>query len=530
MTLAGDAGLAEVAAIAIRDGRVIGAGSRTDIGILAGRQTRRIELGPEEVALPGLTDSHLHLADASLVASHVQLADVLTLDDGLRRIAQAHARLDPGDWLLGNGWSRDRWGDWPTAGQLGGAAPGRRIALWAHDHHALWVSPAALAEAGIGPSTPDPAGGTIRRSDDGLPSGILHETAVALVNRRVPAPTVAAYESALPRIGAELIALGVVAAHDPGLLGSGPGLDGPHRAYANLADAGRLPLRVHASIRAEELELAISRGRRSGDRLGMDPAGRARFGWLKLFADGSMGSRTAAMLEPFEDEGGLGTWVTQPEALARLTLRAAAGGIASQIHAIGDAAVRAALDTFRPAQSRGQALRSRIEHAQLVNPGDLALFGELGIVASIQPVHLRADAAEARRAWGGRAVAQGYAWRALQLAGATLAFGTDAPVEPIDPWPGIALAVNRRWPGWPVDASEFAPGQALDLAAALRGACLGPAQAEGAADRGRLTVGQRADLIVIPAAAIASPIEHDGPLATTRPRLVLIDGEVAFEA
>ncbi len=509
---------------------MIAAGSRADIEGLAGRQTRRIELRPDEVALPGLTDSHLHLADASLVRTQVQLAEDLTITDGLRRIAAAHARLGPTAWLLGNGWSRDRWGGWPTASQLAEAAPGRRIALWAHDHHALWVSPAALAEAGIGSATVDPPGGSIRRSEDGLPTGILHETAVALVNRHVPAPTVAAYEAALPQIGRELVALGVVAAHDPGLLGSGRGLDGPHHAYANLADSGRLALRVHVSIRAEELELAINRGKHSGDRLGVDPAGRAQFGWLKLFADGSMGSRTAAMLEPFEDEGGLGTWVTQPEALARLTMRAAAAGIAGQVHAIGDAAVRAALDAFRPVESRGQALRARIEHAQLVNPGDLARFGALGIVASIQPVHLRADAADARRAWGSRAEADGYAWQALQRAGATLAFGTDAPVEPIDPWPGIALAINRRWPDWTADAPDFAPDQALGLDAALRGACLGPAQAEGARDRGRLTVGQRADLIVIPAAAIAEPIEYDGHLATTRPRLVLIDGQVAFEA
>ena len=530
LTLAGDHGLAEVAAIAIRDGRVVAAGSRADIDGLEGRHTRRIELGPDEIALPGLTDSHLHLADASLIRGQVDLGELMTLGDGLARVAQAHAVLDPAAWLLGNGWSRDRWGEWPSAAQLAAVAPGRRIALWAHDHHALWVSPEALAVAGISSTSADPAGGSIRRGEDGLPSGILHETAVALVNRHVPAPTVGAYETALPALARELVVLGVVAAHDPGLLGSGPGLDGPHRAYANLADSGRLPLRVHVSIRAEDLASAISRGQRSGNALGADPAGRARFGWLKLFADGSMGSRTAAMLQPFDDEGGLGMWVTEPAMLERLTLRAAAAGIATQIHAIGDAAVHAALDAFRPAETRGQALWPRIEHAQLVEPGDLPRFGGLGIVASIQPVHLRADAAEARRAWGSRAEEHGYAWRSLEASGATLAFGTDAPVEPIDPWPGIALAIRRRWPGWPADASEFGPGQALSLDAALRAACVGPARAEGAHDRGRLTVGQRADLIVIPAAALAEPSADDARLATTRPSLVLIDGQVALEA
>jgi hypothetical protein len=223
-------------------------------------------------------------------------------------------------------------------------------------------------------------------------------------------------------------------------------------------------------------------------------------------------------------------WVTEPKVLKRLTARAADHGIATQIHGIGDAAVRAALDAFRPETTRSLPLRARIEHAQLVDPADVPRFGRLGIVASIQPVHLRTDAGQARRAWGARAERTSYAWRSLLRFGATLAFGTDAPVEPIDPWPGLALSINRRWPGWPPGSPDFGPDQALTLAEALRAACLGPAQAEGADDRGRLTAGQLADLVVIPAAAMTEPIEVNGPLATTRPRLVLIDGKVVFEA
>lgn len=540
LTLAGEDGLGEVAAIAIRDGRVLAAGSRPEVEVLVGPSTRRIELGADEVGLPGLTDGHLHLADASIALDQIELTDDATLEDGLRRIARAHALADPGAWLTGHGWARDRWGGWPTATELERVAPGRRVALWAHDHHALWVSHAALAVAGVGISTTDPPGGAIRRAEDGRPSGVLHESATVLATAHVPAPTAEAYVAALPRLGRDLLALGVVAVHDPGLLRSDPWLDGPHRAYASLADAGRLPVRVHASIRAEALEHALARELHSGDRLGGDPEGRARLGWLKLFADGSLGSRTAAMLEPFEPEadsratGGpdaeRGIWVTEPQVLDRLTARAAAGGIATQIHGIGDAAVRAALDAFGPTSARSLPLRARVEHAQLVDPADLRRFGRLGIVASVQPVHLRADAAQARRAWGARAESASYAWRALLRSGATLAFGTDAPVEPIDPWPGLALAIDRRWPGWPPGTPRFGPDQALTLDETLRGACLGPAQAEGAGDRGRLTAGQRADLIVIPAAAIAEPIEAGGPLATTRPRLVLVDGRVAFEA
>ena len=540
LTLAGDHGLGEVAAIAIRDGCVVAAGSRSDVEVLIGRRTRRIELGPDEVALPGLTDSHLHLAEAAIAIDAIQLARAETLEDGLGRIAEAHQTADSSAWLTGHGWARDRWGGWPTAAQLGRVAPGRRVALWAHDHHALWVSPEALVIAGVGMTTADPSGGAIRRTEDGLPTGILHESATVLVTAHIPAPTAAAYEAALPRLGRDLVALGVVAVHDPGLLRPNPRLDGPQRAYGNLADAGRLAVRVHASIRSEALEFVIARGLRSGDGLGADAEGRARLGWLKLFADGSLGSRTAAMLEPFEPDTGSGPaggpgrdrgmWVTEPKVLERLTARAAAGGIATQIHAIGDAAVRAALDAFRSESTRALRLRARIEHAQLVDPADLPRFGQLGIVASVQPVHLRTDADLARRAWGARAERTSYAWRSLLRSGATLAFGTDAPVEPIDPWPGLALSINRRWAGWPPGTPDFGPDQALTLVETLRAACLGPAQAEGAHDRGRLTAGQRADVMVIPAAAITQPIEVDGPLATTRPRLVLIDGKVVFEA
>jgi predicted amidohydrolase YtcJ len=232
------------------------------------------------------------------------------------------------------------------------------------------------------------------------------------------------------------------------------------------------------------------------------------------------------MLAPFDapdgsvvDPDDTGIWVTEPEQLAELTTRAAAAGLATQIHGIGDAAVRAALDAFEPSATRSLPFRARIEHAQLVDPADLPRFGRLGIVVSIQPVHLRSDAEQARRSWGARAERSAYAWASLLRAGATLAFGTDAPVEPIDPWPGIALAMSRRSPEWPAGTPAFGPGEALSLDAVLRAACLGPAEAEGSVDRGRLTVGQRADVVVIGA-----------DLSSHRPRLVLIDGRVAFDA
>lgn len=536
-TLAGGAGFGWVEALAIAGGRVLAVGSAAEVAATAGPVTRRLVLDPSEVAIPGLTDAHLHLAQGAISARQVDLSTAATLDEGLRRIAEAHGRLlGPDDWLLGHGWESDRWGGWPTADDLERVAPGRAVALWAHDHHSLWASRLGLRRAGIGTGTPDPDGGEIRRGADGVPTGVLHEAAAGLLAARVPAPTPDELVTAIPDLARQLVALGVVAVHDPGDLVPDPTLAGAFAAYALLSDAGRLPVRVHASLRAEAIAIAAERGHRSGTALGANADPRARVGWQKLFADGSLGSRTAAMLEPFtfEAERPLeagrerGIFATEPGALAQLTASAARVGIVTQIHAIGDAALRAALDALEPHAGQG-LLRTRIEHVQLVDPIDLPRFARLGIAASVQPVHLRSDAAQARHLWGERAERSGYPWRSLSDSGALIPFGTDAPVEPIDPWPGMAIAVTRADASWPTGAAPFGPNEGLTLARALRAACLDAPLSAGEGDRGRLVAGQRADLVILPAAGLDEPVEVGGPLATTRPRLVLVDGVVAHE-
>jgi predicted amidohydrolase YtcJ len=217
--------------------------------------------------------------------------------------------------------------------------------------------------------------------------------------------------------------------------------------------------------------------------------------------------------------------MTTPERLAALAGRAADGGITAQIHAIGDAAVRASLDALEPTVGR-TALTPRLEHVQLVDPGDLRRFARAGIAASIQPIHLRMDAAPAQRAWGSRADRSGYPWRTLAETGALIPIGTDAPVEPWDPWPGLEIAVTRRDPSWAPMTPAFRLVEGLPLDRALRAACLDAPLSAGEPDRGRLVEGYRADLLVVPAASFAMPVEVGGPLGTTRPRIVLLDGHV----
>jgi predicted amidohydrolase YtcJ len=535
-TLAGARGFGWVEAVGITDGRVAVAGSAIDLETRADPHTLRVEMDPDEVAIPGLSDAHLHLAEGGIALDRIDLTPTTTLDEGLARIAAAHAALaDPAAWLEGHGWHNDRWGVWPTAADLERVAPGRAVALWAHDHHALWVSPRALAIARIDADRGDPEGGIIRRDPDGAPTGILHEAAARLVTDHVPPASAADYEASIARLARDLVRLGVVAVHDPGALSLQEGLGRAIGAYRVLDERGDLPIRVHASIRSEQLDAAAAAQLRSGDPIG-PPGGRARFGWLKLFADGTLASRTAALLEPVEPEPGRpippgterGIWLTEPAVVADFARRAADVGITTQVHAIGDRACRVTLDALEPTVGRS-ALMPRLEHVQLLHPDDRPRFAASGIAASIQPVHVRADAPIARALWGDRAETRGYPMRSLVESGAVVAFGTDAPVEPIDPWPGLSMAVTRIDGTWPAGSLPFGADERVTLEQALRAACVAPAVTAAETDRGRLVPGQRADLAILPASALSHPIEPGGALATARPRLVMIDGEVAFE-
>ncbi|MEP6637901.1 MAG: amidohydrolase [Chloroflexota bacterium] len=536
-TLSGETGFGWVEAIGIRDGRVAFAGSEVFLETRADPFTERIALEPDEIAIPGLTDAHLHLARVAAATRQLDLTAAPTLADGMVSIRAAHEALaDPAAWLEGHGWDVDRWGRWPTADDLESVAPRRRCAIWAHDHHALLASHAALQAAGVDRGTPDSRGGFIRRGPDGEPEGVLLESATRLVTVHIPPMAQGDLEAALITVSLELLRLGIVEVHDPGGLAPDPDLEWSYPAYARLSETHRLPVRVMASLRDDALDTALAGGLRSGAVLGADPEGRARVGWQKCFADGSLGSRTAALLADIESEPGRplapelrrGVWNTEPEPLRELVERAANGGIATQIHAIGDAAVRAALDALEPSAARVPFM-PRIEHVQLLDPADRGRFATGGIAASVQPVHLGSDAGQARALWGDRAERNGYAWGSIAATGAVLAFGTDGPVEPFDPWPGIALAVRREDPRWPAGTPAFGPAEALSIDRAIRAASLDPARSTRSTDRGRLTVGQRADVVVIPAAALDDPVEPGGALATARPSIVVMDGRVIFE-
>ncbi|MFN3928447.1 MAG: amidohydrolase [Thermoflexus sp.] len=471
-------------AIAIAGERIVAVGSAEEARSWPRARARLLDLGGA-VVLPGLIDAHLHLEGYARRRIGVDV-DTPTLEEALARVARRAAYTPPGAWIIGRGWLQERWGRFPTADDLDRVAPAHPVALWARSGHALWVNREAMRRAGITAGTPDPPGGRIARDPRGEPVGLFFERAMDLIARAIPEPSTEELAEALYEALHELAALGLTAVHN---------FDGP-RSFAALQilhERGDLPLRVVQHLPLAMLDHAIALGLRTG-------FGDAwlRVGAVKIFADGALGPRTAWMLAPYEGEPeNLGIAFTSLDVMQEAARQATAAGLWLAVHAIGDRANREVLDLFaelRALETRlgipPEARRHRIEHAQLVHPDDLPRFGQLGILASMQPIHAISDRPMAERYWGERC-ATAYAWRALKEHGARLAFGSDAPVESPNPWWGLHAAVIRD--GWH-------PEQALTLEEALEAYTVGSAWAAGLERaQGRLRPGMWADLVVLPA-------------------------------
>jgi predicted amidohydrolase YtcJ len=506
-------------ALAVANGRIVAIGARADdLDELVGPTTRTIDLLGGAV-VPGFVDAHVHFGHWTLAQQQVDLDAAATLEDGLALLRAASLELKPDAWLQGRGWDRNRWGRLPNRAELDIAVGGRAAALSSHDGHSLWLSSSALRAADIGRDTPDPAGGVIDRDAAGEPTGVLFENAQDLVRAHIPEPSDAELAQALRAGLRRAAAAGICGIHN---------LEDARtrRVFAALEAAGELTLRVYHGVSGGELHQARERGLSTG-------AGSnwLRVGPVKLFADGALGSRTAWLLEPYVghgDDGYRGVATMSAEELEAAMRLAAEAGLDVAVHAIGDAAVRGVLDAFERTRAAYPPLGQRmlrIEHAQLVDPDDVPRFACLGAIASMQPIHAVADWRVADRHWGDRA-RNGYAWRSLRQAGAKLAFGTDAPVESIEPLKSLYTAVARRDPhgepsdGWYADES-------LPLAEAVQAYTAGSAAAERAQGRrGMLAAGMDADL------AVLSPDPFDQPaeaLLETRVALTIVGGRITFE-
>jgi predicted amidohydrolase YtcJ len=444
----------------------------------------RVDLGGCCI-VPGLADAHVHFPTWSLAQRQVRLEGAHSLDDALERVAEALPGVPRGGWLRGVGWRDGDWPEPPTSAALDRVAPETPVALFSRDYHSLWLNGAALARAD-GPL--ESSGGVVERDQRGEPTGVLRENAAWLFRDRHVRPTVDEMVAAA-REGLRLAAArGVTAVHDK------DGWLGAFEVFARLHERGELTLRVWQSFPWDRLDELRALGIRSG--FGDD---MLRIGYLKGFMDGTLGSATARLLD------GSGVEITSREQLEEVVRRAADAHFPVAVHAIGDAANRAALDAFEATRDAWQpaGLRPRIEHAQLLAAEDVARFAEIGVAASVQFSHAPSDRDLADRLWEGRAGA--YAYRSLLDAGAHLANGSDAPVEELDPLAGIVAGVRRTLDERP----PWRPEQAVTAEEALRAATVAPAWLEGEEHRrGTLVPGMLADLVVLDRDPLGCPSEE----------------------
>jgi predicted amidohydrolase YtcJ len=507
-------------ALAIHHGRIVAVGSDADVRSFAGSRSRIIYLKGRAVT-PGLVDSHAHLLGLGATLEEIALRGAKSASV-VASLTAAGAAKEPGaSWILGSGWDQNLWSppDFPSRRELDAVIRDRPVVLRRVDGHAVWVNSRALDVAGISAKTPDPTGGRIVRDGRGAPTGVLVDRAMDLVERKIPEPSTEVARRRILKAAHVALEAGITAVHEMGIS------ETTAEIYRNLADEGTLPIRVYGFLRATP---AILQG--LGSRLvEIDRDGTQFFllRGIKLFADGALGSRGAALLAPYSDDPkNSGIWINQAESLARAAEQTAAAGWQLAVHAIGDAANRAVLDAFEHALVRypDRDLRFRVEHAQVLTAGDIPRFGKLGVIASVQFTHCTSDMSWAEQRLGPERIRYAYAWRSLLSAGAHLAGGSDFPVEEVGPLRGVYAAITRqdrdgRPPG------GWQPEQRLMLEEALRAfTSAGAYAAFVERSRGALRPGWVADITVYD-----RPLVADSSLLATQVDMTVVGGDVAYE-
>lgn len=484
----------QVTALAIGNGRILATGDDHEMLALTGAGTKRENLDGR-VVLPGLTDAHLHWQMTAMALQRVDLYEVPSREEALRRVAERAATVPVGDWLLGGGWRQDIWEDraFPTAAELNAVAPNHPTLLTDKSGHAGWVNDAALRLAGLDASSEDPPGGSLQRDESGALTGILFERAIDLVRCHIPPQSDEDLADAMLAAQKKAWAAGLTGIHC---------FDGPSslRALQILRERGQLALRVCKLVKTEFIYGALEVGLRQG--FGDD------WIWLgaqKIFADGALGPRTAYMMEAYEGEpDNFGICITDAEEMTEKVIRASAAGFASAIHAIGDRAVHEVLNVFEAARKEEAAAgisweqrRHRIEHLSLVHLPDIPRVAGIGVIASVQPIFAPSDYPLADRYWGERSQ-YAYDTRTQLDLGARVAYGTDSPVEPLEPFINIHAAVTRQRVDGSPGPEGWYPAAKLTLAEAIAGYTTGPAYAAGREHcLGQLRAGYHADLIVL---------------------------------
>jgi predicted amidohydrolase YtcJ len=488
----------ECSALAISGNKLVAVGDDSSVMALSTNQGRKIDLDGRCV-IPGLVDTHLHFESYALSLQRIDLTDVPDLDSALAQVALEAGKDNNDGWIQGRGWNQALWpgGQFPTASDLDQIEPNRPIVLNHRSGHASWANTKAIQIAKLNEVHIDPQGGAIRRDDLGRPTGILFENAMKLVSVCVPKPSVTEVSDAMEEAQQQCLWAGLTGFHD---------FDGRRcfLALQELRNNGALQLRVVKNIPAKRMDHAIGVGLTSG--FGDD---WIRIGSVKLFADGALGPRTASMIAPYEGEkDNRGLIVTDKEEMIALVRDASQHGLSIAVHAIGDKANHDVLDVFEEVARENLAkpmglrfssrrLRHRIEHAQILHPDDIARFSSIGVLASMQPIHATSDIEMAEQYWGDR-TQYAYAWRSIIDSGAAIAFGSDAPVEVVEPLAGLHAAVTRQRVGGAPGSDGWIPGQRITMQEAVAGYTVGAAIASGREEyMGTISPGNLADLTIL---------------------------------
>lgn len=507
-------------AIAVRGNRILGVGDRVEE--FAGASTRRIDAQGKAI-VPGFIDSHGHLSALGASLATLDLRGLTSEAQIAARVAEAAHSKKPGEWIIGNGWDQNLWEPrvFPARDSLDRAAPANPVLLSRVDGHAIWVNTRALAEAGLNAQTSDPPGGKLERNERGL-TGVLIDRARPLVENHVPVHNPAQREEDLERAAKLCSRLGLTTIHDAGIDRE------TLEAYRNLIARGALPLRIYAMIAVPGAARLWNEYRAKGPEIGDFLTVRS----LKLIADGALGSRGAAMLDPYTDDpSNRGLLILDRPFIERTAREAIAAGFQVNTHAIGDRANRTVLEAYAAAFQEAKVdgknnLRFRVEHAQIVAPEDFARFADLSILASMQPTHATSDMPWAATRVGASRIQGAYAWRTFHKLGVHLPFGSDFPVENPNPIWGFYSAITRQDHNGNPPGGWF-PEQRLTRAEALRSWTIDGAYAAFEEDRkGSITPGKLADFVML-----SDDIMQVAPERVWKAQVVMtvLDGKIVYQ-
>ncbi len=479
-------------ALAVRDGRVLFVGSARGAKALQGPKTQVVDAAGRTI-IPGMTDAHAHFLGLGQALRTVDLVGTASYNEVIARVAARAKQVQPGTWIIGRGWDQNDWGDtrFPMHDALSRAIPNNPVVLERVDGHAVLVNAKAMQLASVTRATEDPAGGRLERDSSGAPTGVFVDNASALIDRVVPAASPAELRARALAAIDEMHRWGLTGIHDAGESRAAIEL------FETLAKEGKLALRTYVMIADDSaaINYYLARGPQSALY-----DGRLWIRSIKLYADGALGSRGAALLEPYSDDPhNRGLLVSTPEHIEAVSERALRGGFQVCVHAIGDRGNRVVLDAYEQALRNVPAAdhRFRVEHAQVVNYDDVPRFAALDVIPSMQAVHQTSDMYWAGARLGAGRELGAYAWRSFLDAGMIIPNGSDFPVEAVNPLLSFHAAISRQDArGWP--PGGWHPEQRMTREEALRSMTIWPAFASFMEkDAGSLSPGKYADFVIL---------------------------------